>query len=128
MVKEKYKRQKDKLTEAQYNVCFLKGTEPPRSGEYYDNFEEGVYKCVVCDQPLFTSQTKFKSRSGWPSFFAPVKDSIKTQRDLSHGMVRTEVLCSNCEAHLGHMFEGGPQPTGEYYCVNSLSLKFEPKK
>ena len=120
---------KKKLTPEQYNVCFEKGTEPPFSGKYYKTKDDGMYRCIVCDQPLFSSDTKFDSGTGWPSFSDVVnKGNVKVQEDLSHGMVRTEVLCGHCGAHLGHVFDDGPTETGKRYCVNSLALNFEPKK
>jgi peptide-methionine (R)-S-oxide reductase len=118
---------KKKLTDEQYNICFLKGTEPPFSGKYTYNKEPGMYHCAVCDVPLFTSETKYDSETGWPAFW-DLADSknIKTQEDLSLGMVRTEVLCANCGAHLGHVFSDGPKDkTGLRYCINSLSLEFK---
>lgn len=120
---------KKKLTPEQYNVCFEKGTEPPFSGKYYKTKDDGMYRCIVCDQPLFSSDTKFDSGTGWPSFSDVVnKGNVKVQEDLSHGMVRTEVLCGHCGAHLGHVFDDGPTETGKRYCINSLALNFEPKK
>ena len=121
---------KKKLTPAQYNICFLKGTEPPFSGKYTDHHEPGMYVCVNCGQELFASDTKFDSRSGWPSFYDVVaKGNIKTAVDLSHGMWRTEIMCSSCGAHLGHLFTDGPHDkTGLHYCINSLALDFKARK
>jgi peptide-methionine (R)-S-oxide reductase len=120
---------KKKLTEEQYYVLREKGTEKPFTGKYWDNHEKGIYYCSGCGTPLFEADTKFESRSGWPSFYEPIKNkNISKKRDLSHGMIRTEVLCSKCGGHLGHVFKDGPQPTGERYCINSISLEFKPKK
>ncbi len=117
------------LTPDQYRVLREKGTERAFTGEYYDNKDSGVYTCAACGQALFSSETKYDSGSGWPSFYAPIEGGkVTEERDASHGMVRTEVLCSRCESHLGHVFDDGPNPTGQRYCMNSVSLKFEPKK
>lgn len=117
---------REELTEEQYQITRKGGTERAFSGMYYDHEGEGVYRCVCCDAPLFTSETKFESGSGWPSFYEPVdEDAIVERTDRSHGMSRTEILCAQCGAHLGHVFPDGPQPTGLRYCVNSASLDFE---
>lgn len=115
------------LSEEQVRVCRDKGTERPFSGKYYNFHEKGVYTCAVCNLELFSSETKFDSGTGWPSFYAPVApQNIATKEDRSHGMVRTEILCPRCGAHLGHVFDDGPQPTGKRYCVNSVSLQHKP--
>lgn len=118
---------KEKLTPEQYSICRLKGTEPPFTGMYYDCKDKGTYKCVCCGADLFSSETKFDSGTGWPSFWEPVSDSTDSEADTSHGMVRTEVKCKKCGAHLGHVFDDGPDPTGLRYCINSASLRLQKK-
>lgn len=120
------KEWKESLTPEQFEVCINKGTEPPFTGKYYNNKEKGTYKCVCCGEPLFKSDTKYDSGSGWPSFWQPLSDEkIEYISDTDYGMVRTEVNCKKCGAHLGHVFDDGPKPTNLRYCINSISLDLD---
>ena len=114
------------LTPEQFAVCRMKATERPFSGAYNNCKDEGIYQCVCCGIDLFTSSTKYESGSGWPSFWEPVQpDRVRLETDQSHGMIRIEVLCNTCDAHLGHVFDDGPPPTGQRYCMNSISLQLK---
>jgi peptide-methionine (R)-S-oxide reductase len=120
------KEWKAQLSDKEFDVCRMKATEPPFTGKYTYCKDDGIYRCTCCGNELFSSNTKYDSGSGWPSFWEPIhENSVKYERDYNYGMARVEVMCAKCDAHLGHVFDDGPNPTGNRFCINSLSLKLE---
>jgi peptide-methionine (R)-S-oxide reductase len=119
---------REQLSPEVYRVCREHGTEAPFSGEYYEHKESGVYHCICCNSALFSSESKFDSGTGWPSYYEAIEGALKEVKDESYGMIRIEVRCANCDAHLGHVFPDGPQPTGLRYCINSVCLNFKKKE
>jgi peptide-methionine (R)-S-oxide reductase len=129
VVKRTEEEWKKELTPEEYKILREKGTEAPFTGKYYYHKEEGTYTCAGCGTPLFGSESKYESGTGWPSFYKPIgEDKVESREDRSYGMNRTEVLCSKCGGHLGHVFDDGPRPTGKRYCINSGALKFKKKQ
>ncbi len=116
---------REQLSPEAFSVCRQHGTEAPFSGKYYDNKATGIYECICCGAPLFESSTKFDSGTGWPSYYEALEDAVTEIKDMSLGMIRVEVRCASCDAHLGHVFPDGPEPTGERYCINSVCLNFK---